>query len=203
MNVWDGLASKYDTLWVQKYSLAPTRRKILALLGNTGGAGEDFSLLDVGCGTGQLLVEIKESYPRARLMGIDQSKPMIDAATQKDPAIDFASSAIEEFATGQTFDFITCCHSFPYYPEKPMILRKLSTLLKEDGKAIFIQASINSIYDRLVMGVVEKTAERADYLARADFRLLAAEDFAIEEEFTIKEKWCMPSICGFILRQKP
>ena len=30
--VWENLASKYNNLWVQKYSLGPTRREVLKIV---------------------------------------------------------------------------------------------------------------------------------------------------------------------------
>ena len=199
MNIWDKLSHKYDTLWVQKYSLKPSKNKILALIGS---ADESLSLLDVGCATGQLLCEIKEKYPQAQLFGIDKSQSMIKAAKDKNAEIEFRCQAAEELNADTKFDFITCCHSFPYYSNKTQVLQKLSQILKDDGKAVFIQAGINNLYDRFVMAIIEKTAEKADYLSKKDFCRMAEEYFAVEECFAIKEKWFMPSICGFILGKK-
>ena len=198
-NIWDKLSAKYDTLWVQKYSLTPSRNKILTLIDN---ANKPISLLDVGCATGQLLCEIKQKYPRAQLWGIDKSQNMISAAKAKNADIEFCCSTAEAFNTDIKFDFITCCHSFPYYTGKSQVLRQLAALLKDDGKALFIQAGINGFYDKFVMSIIEKTAEKADYLSQKDFCRLAAEYFVIEGCFGIKEKWFMPSICGFILGKK-
>lgn len=198
-NIWDQLSDTYDTLWVQKYSLTPSRTKLLGLI---EGAGEDFSLLDVGCATGQLLCEVKEKYPQAQLFGIDKSPNMIAIAEQKNPDIAFCCVSAQAFHTDTQFDFITCCHSFPYYEDKEQVLKTLSELLKEDGKMIFVQASINNGYDKFVMSIVEQTAEKADYLSRRDFCAMAQQYFVIHDRFTIKEKWFMPSICGFVLGKK-
>lgn len=199
MNVWDKLSDKYDNLWVQKYSLTPSRKKIFSLI-NT--QNEKFSLLDVGCGTGQLLCEIKEQHPKSHLFGFDKSQSMIEVAKSKNADIAFCCSAAENFYTDNKFDFITCSHSLPYYPDKSLVLQKLSHFLKDDGKAIFIQASINSGYDKFVMSIIEKTAEKAEYLSIKDFCGLAENYFVIKDTFTIKEKWYMPSICGFVLGKK-
>ena len=199
MNVWDKLSNKYDTLWVQKYSLTPSRNKVLALLKSVDNS---FSLLDVGCATGQLLCEIREKHPKSELFGIDKSKNMIDLAKEKNTDIEFSAISVENYKSDKKFDFITCCHSFPYYRDKDFVLKKLSDLLKEDGMAIFIQASINSSYDKFAMSIVEKTAEKADYLSKKEFWNLAGKYFVMEDSFTIKEKWFMPSICGFVLGKK-
>ncbi|MFA5561823.1 MAG: class I SAM-dependent methyltransferase [Eubacteriales bacterium] len=199
MTVWDQLSARYDTLWVQKYSLRPSRQAIVAHLAHRTAA---FSLLDVGCGTGQLLCELKAGHPAAALYGIDQSPRMIAAAREKNSTIDYRCVSVQEFATERTFDILTCCHSFPYYKEQAQVLRQLSMLLQEDGEAIFIQASINSRYDKWVMSVVEKTAEKANYLSKQAFCRLAASYFVVKETYTIKERWFMPTICVFVLGKK-
>ena len=101
-----------------------------------------------------------------------------------------------------SFDFITCCHSFPYYSNKSFVLEQLSSLLKDDGIAIFAQASVNTLYDKIAMKVIEATAEKAGYLSRGDFLKIAEEYFALGEQFEVREKWFMPSICGFVMRKR-
>ncbi|MEM6316532.1 MAG: methyltransferase domain-containing protein [Bacteroidota bacterium] len=44
---------------------------------------DNFSLLEVGCGTGYNLRNIAQTYPNARLMGVDVSKKMIELTNKK------------------------------------------------------------------------------------------------------------------------
>ena len=198
LNVWGKLSRNYDTLWVQKYSLTPTREKILKIIEKVPFQ----KLLDMGCGTGQLLSEIKAIYRDSELFGIDKSIGMIEAAKNKNLAIDFMAVNSEEISYKEEFDIITCCHSLPYYENKPKALENVSNALKENGRAIFVAASINNIYDKLIMAIIESTAEKADYLSKKDFMAIAEKYFIIDEIFLIKEKWFMPSIYGFVMRKK-
>ena len=59
--VWNRLAIKYDRLWVQKYSLSPTRKKVIKLIKEFD-LVNNFKLLDCGCATGQLIEEITKTY---------------------------------------------------------------------------------------------------------------------------------------------
>lgn len=52
------------------------------------------------------------------------------------------------------------------------------------------------------MSVVEKTAEKADYLSKSNFKKLFESKFEIIEEFEIKEKFFMPTLAGFVMRKK-
>lgn len=197
--IWDKLSKKYDSLWVQKYSLAPTRKKVLSILKC---CKDGFTMLDVGCATGQLLSEVRSEFPEYKLFGIDKSEQMIELARSKNIDAEFDCVNVEEYNTKIKFDVITCCHSFPYYQQKELVLEKLASLLNENGMAIFIHGSINSIYDKIVMSIVEMTAEKANYLSKKEFINLAKEYFFVEGSFLIKEKWFMPSLCGFVLRRK-
>ena len=197
--IWDRLANKYDSLWVQKYSLEPTRRKILDILKTQG---HIFSMLDVGCATGQLLSEVRSEFSDSQLFGIDKSANMIELARARNIDAKLECVFAEELDVDSKFDVITCCHSFPYYLDKALVLQKIASLLDDHGIAIFIQGSINSFYDKIIMALVELTAEKANYLSRKDFAAMAEEFFIVEESFLIREKWFMPSLCGFVLRKK-
>lgn len=198
--IWDKLAAKYDSLWVQKYSLSPTRREVLRQITKI----RPKSMLDLGCGTGQL-IEAVEHQEHCYCVGIDKSSEMIELARVKNPDATFIvadiSAGMPQQLYGQQFDLITCTHSFPYYSQKARAFEVVAELLSLHGAAIFVQASINNSYDSAVMAVIEKTAEKAEYLSGAEFSALAAKQFVIAEEFLIRERWFMPSICGFVLHK--
>ncbi len=78
--VWDRLANEYDRMWVQKYSLVPTRQKVIEQIGQLFAKYDFLKLLDLGCGTGQLIDEILHLYPYLNCTGIDKSEHMIDKA---------------------------------------------------------------------------------------------------------------------------
>jgi len=196
--IWNRLADKYDQLWVQKYSLCPTRDYVLRLLRDMRAD----SLIDIGCGTGQLLDQVSQKHPQIKLTGIDKSEEMVRKCREKKIPGRFICGDIAEADHGkETFDAIVCCHSFPYYENKPKIIEKVHGMLNESGKAIFIQASQNSLYDKVALWLVERTAEKAEYLSREEFCSLFESRFIIEERFTIRMKWFMPSICGFVMRR--
>ena len=205
-NVWDRLAPRYDRLWVQKYSLVPTRSAVKAIFALCLHKPVT-TLLDLGCGTGQLLCELESEHPGANLYGADKSAEMIRLAREKTSGstlfvLDIDTDELPEIIRENALDAIVCCHSFPYYQNKPAVLEKLHKALRTDGVLIFAQASINSFYDRLVLALVEKTAETAQYLSRRDFRDLISHRFVITSEFSVRERFYMPSICGFAAKKR-
>ena len=203
MNVWDKLAGKYERLWVQKYSLGPTRDKVAAILAARGFR----SLLDLGCGTGQTLEKISETFPEAELFGADKSEGMISAARAKNIRAEFIEFDIDErklaaIFPNKSFDAIICCHAFPYFGNQFEALRQVRDALADDGAAIFVHASVNSLYDELIMEIVETTAEPAEYLSRSEFRFATSLFFEVTQEFQIKERFYMPTISGFVLEKR-
>jgi len=197
--VWDKLANKYDRLWVQKYSLTPTRNEVLKRILQLE---EVNNILDVGCGTGQLLNEIHEQNAGINLFGIDKSEQMIACAKNKNFKANFFNLDIDDkIDLDISFDIIACCNSFPYYKNKPEVLSRIHKMLNADGYAILVQASIITFYDRIVMWFVEKTAEKAEYLSKQEFVRLLSDKFKIVEEINIHEKWFMPSICGYMVKK--
>lgn len=197
--IWNKLAEKYDRLWVQKYSLHPTREQVMRRL---DGMMPD-SLIDIGCGTGQLLCQIAQTHPGIDLTGIDKAEEMIQKCRDKKiPGQLICGDVGELDALAKKYDAAICCHSFPYYQNKTTIIDKVHGMLNENGRAIFIQASQNNLYDRIALWLVERTAEKAEYISKDEFCRLFETRFIIEERFTIRERWFMPSICGFVMRKR-
>lgn len=200
--IWDNLAKKYDHIWVQKHSLSPTRREVIKRVARY----QPSTLLDAGCGTGQLIEEAKKVCPELIAAGFDKSPAMIGEAKKKGICDDFFVGEIcgdESLPVeGTVYDMITCTHSFPYYPHKPLALERLCRLAHQETIFVFVQASINSPYDKMVMYLIEKTAEKADYLSKQAFLELTEKHLELIETFSVKDTWYMPSICGFVMKKR-
>jgi len=199
--VWNYWASRYEKLWVQKYSLGPTRRRILEQLDNIIKDKGHISILDMGCGTGQLVEEIRQRYNGRgiTITGVDISKDMIERAREKNTDADFIVSSVEDFkGEDQSYDVIVCSHSFPYYSHKVSALKKLSNLLKDGGCLLLAQASQNNIYDKVALFFVKLTTSRADYPSRDEVIYMAKGFFKDIRPVLIKEKRYMPSIYLFL-----
>jgi len=204
-SVWDFWADKYESLWVQKYSLGPSRREIIKVLAPMLHAGRKYKLLDMGCGTGQLIRELKGSFKEFDIeyWGVDISSKMIDRCREQDHETPYKVSNIDDFeAAPEEFDFIICSHSFPYYPDKPSAVGKFHQLLKKDGVLFLVQASANSWYDHIAMFFVKFTTSKAQYLSVKSIRSLIRSRFKEKDIILIKEKAYMPTICLFLLKKE-
>jgi ubiquinone/menaquinone biosynthesis C-methylase UbiE len=205
VKVWDRLSVKYDRLWVQKNSLGPTRRKVIEVIKGLE-VGDSFNLLDVGCGTGQFIDEIKYEFENVKTFGMDYSEGMLQEARNKNNDTSYfrgniCASIPKEFIEPESIDIVTCMHSFPYYPDKAGALMNIKAILKTGGYAIFCSASVNCLYEKFVMWFVGKTASDAEYLSKNDMRGLLAKEFVLVDEFNIRKRFFMPTICGFLVRK--
>lgn len=200
--IWDYWAGHYEKLWVQKYSLGPTRRAILQAM-DTLITEENLKILDMGCGTGQLLREMRQHWPGRNLtyLGVDAAPQMIAVARRLSLGISYQVSPVTQFEPEERYDFIICSHSFPYYPDQPSALRKLAALLEKDGWLLIAQSAEENCYDQLVMGLVKLTTSKAKYPGLAAFSRMAEPWFKVCKTVIIKERWYMPTIALFICRK--
>lgn len=90
------------------------------------------SVLDVGCGTGEVLKSISEEYPDVRLYGIDISEEMLKQAKAKlnRKAVLSAGDADHIPFTNNEFDLIVCTDSFHHYPNPQQAVDEFYRMLK-------------------------------------------------------------------------
>lgn len=93
------------------------------------------TLLDLGCGTGELLRLLLQADPGREVCGIDLSEKMLAVARAKlpeeVPLLQADSEAIP-FPDG-TFDVVCCNDSFHHYPAPQTVLREVWRVLKPGG----------------------------------------------------------------------
>ena len=203
--IWDFWAKHYDQLWVQKYSLGPTRREILQFLKRHCKPGKTYRILDVGCATGQLLREIKAGISECKLelLGVDYSQAMIERAQEQDNSISYQQRDVRDIeGLAEQFDFIVCTHSFPYYEDKASAIIAFNALLNSGGYLLLAQASQNNFYDRLVMSLVKITTGKANYPSVKAVLRMTKSYFTCESVTRIRARYYMPSIYFFALAKR-
>ena len=199
-DIWDYWADRYEGLWVQKYSLRPTREKIIAELGLILEPEKKYRILDMGCGTGQLLRGIQANFADYDIdyTGVDISYKMIEAAKERSNGMNFIVSGVESFnAEDGLFDIVLCSHSFPYYRDKKSAIGKFHRMVKSGGYLFLAQASQNNLYDGIIMPFVRLTTSKARYPGVKEIQDLLAGKFAIRKTERIWERFYMPSIYMF------
>jgi ubiquinone/menaquinone biosynthesis C-methylase UbiE len=116
-------------------------------------------LLDLACGTGRFLREVKANYPRLYVTGLDLSAPYLRVARRELRAwsrvrlVEAAAEAMP-FADGE-FDVVTCIYLFHELPPRirRSVVAEVVRVLKPEGTLIFVdslQTGDNPDYDGLL-----------------------------------------------------
>lgn len=200
-SIWNFWAERYDRLWVQRYSLKPTRNYILKALSEMK-TNDIIRVLDLGCGPGQLIEEMSEKFSNLEITGIDFSDRMLEVSKSKNPqARHIKMDADELYKLRDTFNVIICTHSLPYYKEPEIVMKELCRLLKDSGRVFMGFASGDSFYDKFILSFVKLTTGPANYPSDKNFRGLVSSYFQVEKLNIIKEKCFMPRIAVYTLKK--
>lgn len=126
----DRIAERYDTLEVLKKT-KNTYECFVSCIKEKGAA----SILDVGCGTGELLRILSETVPDARLWGMDISDKMLEKAEEKlsGRAELILGDSVSIPLESESCDVICCNHSFHHYPKPLKVLKEFHRVLKDGG----------------------------------------------------------------------
>ncbi len=197
VNEFDKWSSKYDHPgFFQRNLFIPTQNHIIAEMLRIEKPDAAFSFLDIGCGTGTLVMRVHEKFPNARLAGVDLSEGMVKVASSKarpvfgaanNPNVSFcagnASSRLP-FSDGQ-FDYVACCHSFHHYPDQFSALKEFRRLLKPGGKILFVDSNINRVWGfvmhQIIIGTYEKFQVKHHWAGRLR-RLFEQHGFRVERQ---------------------
>lgn len=92
-------------------------------------------LLDLGCGTGEMLRLLREENQEAELAGLDLSSKMIARAREKNiPNAQFLEGDAEHLPYPTAyFDMVSCVQSFHHYPNPEKALAEVRRVLRPGG----------------------------------------------------------------------
>jgi 2-polyprenyl-3-methyl-5-hydroxy-6-metoxy-1,4-benzoquinol methylase len=94
-------------------------------------------VLDVGCGSGHLLSEVKAVFPAAHLTGVDFSPESIKLARKLHPALAFdVLSIFDVEQLGRQFDLILCTEVIEHLEEAGAAVEKLLAVCRPGGAVV-------------------------------------------------------------------
>jgi SAM-dependent methyltransferase len=184
---YDRIGAEYER-WSAKAN-DPARERYLGVLFD--GLPEGAELLDLGCGSGELLT--RRLSERFRVTGVELSSRMVELARRNVPGATFvrADMASVEFPP-ERFDGVCAFYSLTHLPpgELPALLRKVATWLKPGGLFVASMSSgedPGSVEDDWVGGApmyfAGHAAEKNEELVEdAGLRVVSARRKAIREE---------------------
>lgn len=95
-------------------------------------AGE--TILDLGCGTGQLTSQIAEAG--ATVIGIDRSTEMVQQAATNYPEITFQVADARDFQVDRPLDAVFSNAVLHWIPEADAVIRSIHAALKPNGRFV-------------------------------------------------------------------
>lgn len=205
MTIWNAYEKVYDRLWVQRISLAPTRTSIIDYLAQhlEPQVLNQMQVLDVSCGTGQLMSDLKANWPTINCMGLEPSTLGERAREKGHSVFKGTIDALETSFDALTYDLVTCTHAFPYYPDQPKALALLSQRLKPGGLLMVAHAETATPYDALMLLGVKLTTSKARYPRPRVFKtwLNRKEHGLVLLHKQRINAWGIPSITLYIARK--
>jgi len=160
-------AKDYDQKW--SFYVDSTTRETMRRLRLKGTE----RVLDVGCGTGELLARLAAKYPSARLAGLDPVPEMLEVAKGKlRPGVDFRVGWANELPWPEnSFDVVVSCNMFHYIIHPVEAVREMERVLRPGGSIVitdwcddYLACRVCSLYLRLMSRAHYKTYRQAECL---------------------------------------
>lgn len=160
-------AERYDEKWA--FYVEATTRETLKRIPMTPAA----RVLDVGCGTGELLRRLRARYPEAVLAGLDPVAEMLAVARDKlsgkeDLRIGYADSLPWQAGS---FDVVVSCNMFHYITRPVEALREMARVIRPGGALVltdwcddYLACRVCNLYLRLTNRAFYKTYRKAECL---------------------------------------
>jgi ubiquinone/menaquinone biosynthesis C-methylase UbiE len=161
-------AETYDEKWA--FYVESTTRETLKRMPMTATA----RVLDVGCGTGELLRRLRAKYRRATLAGLDPVAEMLAVAKDKlsgneDLRVGYADSLPWP---AKSFDVLVSCNMFHYITHPVGALTEMARVIRPGGVLVltdwcddYLACRLCNLYLRLTNRAFYKTYREGECLA--------------------------------------
>lgn len=152
-SLFDRWAPSYDRPGLQLLTYRPVHDAVLARVrGSTPS-----TIVDVGCGTGQLTRRLARRFPDASVVGVDLSAGMLATAggrlggdVGRKLSLLRADAARLPFGAS-TVDLVVCTESFHWYPDQPGVLDGMADVLRPGGQLVIASiATATGVGERLL-----------------------------------------------------
>jgi len=188
-----GNTVNYDTV-AENYDVSRRAgRKTVELSAELLGPLADAAVLDVGCGTGNLLIEL--SPLAGRLVGLDKSAGMLEQAKSKLSGAHFVQGdgAVMPFGDG-AFDAVYCIQTLHHIADKTRFVAEVFRTLKKGGRFVIQSCSHEQLttfweYHYFPNGLeadrarIPDIADISDLLAQAGFQDITVHECSFEVVF--------------------
>lgn len=120
------------------------RRRGLSLLARhwRGRDHRDAKILDVACGSGAFLKDLKAAFPRAAIAGLDLSEAYLAQARKRTSAGGIKANAEALPFADSSLDAVSCVYLFHELPPRvrPVVAASLARVLRPGGVLVFVDS---------------------------------------------------------------
>jgi ubiquinone/menaquinone biosynthesis C-methylase UbiE len=153
--LFDRWSATYDRLGLQLFTYRPIHDAVLARIDGI----ESSTVVDLGCGTGQLTRRLMRRFPDANIVGVDLSDGMLTEAADRlrqvggDDRPLVRADALQLPFAASSVDLVVCTESFHWYPDQASALAELARVLNAGGRLLIASiATVTGAGDRLLRG---------------------------------------------------
>jgi ubiquinone/menaquinone biosynthesis C-methylase UbiE len=121
----------YDSSWIRRLAV-PVHQDMLEVAASIVPAPR--SILDIGCGTGKLLIKAAARWPSAELVGVDPAVGMVEVArNQAKGATIYLGQAESLPVADSSIDIVFSSLSFHHWDDQAKALREITRALRPGG----------------------------------------------------------------------
>ena len=136
---WDQFSGMYDEIFLESPQYVDTIERMVAYIED----GDGKSILDLGCGTGNIISRVLERFPEASVAGIDPSEGMRETTANRfsdNPSVTVSDgNALDIPLASDRFDYVlsnlVLHHLLP--EERERCAREIARVLKPEGRLIY------------------------------------------------------------------
>ena len=199
---YDRLAPVYDRRW-DRYVRISVERAVSAVALD----GHE-RVLDVGCGTGVLLEELRRRHPGLELHGTDPSEGMLEIARKRCGAdVSLAHGRAERLPfAGDDFDVVFSVSAMHYFADPPQAIAEMRRVLRRGGRVVVVDWCADFLGMRLFARWLRLRGGALGRIHRAEELngLLKDHGFRTDriERFRIRPLWGMMTVVAGLAEGK-
>jgi cyclopropane-fatty-acyl-phospholipid synthase len=173
-------------------SLAEAEVAMLELYERRAEIADGQRILELGCGWGSLTLWLAERYPRARILGVSNSRSqrehiLAEASRRRLANVDIVTADVNDFDAGERFDRVVSIEMFEHVRNHARLLASIAGWLAPGGKLF-----VHHFCHRQVMYPFEDAGDD-DWMGRHFFSggLMPAADtlLHLQEHLIVEERW--------------
>ena len=114
--------------------------------------GEDYVVLDVGCGGGKTLCRLAQIVPQGKVFGIDPSADMVKFSEEinkkliAQKRVEIIEEAVEKMGfKDDVFDLVTAFETYYFWNQLSDALREIRRVVKPGGKLLLVNELMHGV----------------------------------------------------------